>query len=704
MTETSDSDPLGLVGTTIAEKYAVEAVVGEGGFAVVYRATHTLMKRRVAVKVFKALSEVPEDQRARMLEEFIQEGRVLAELSERSAAIVQARDIGTLTTPGGEVVPYMVLEWLEGASLEGVLVAERAQGLPLRSLAQAIALLGPVADALGLAHAKGIAHRDIKPANVFVLGDPRAARPTVKLLDFGIAKVVQDAQKRAGAFSKTGGQVTSFTPQYGAPEQFDRGYGATGPWTDVFALALMATEVITGEEALRGETLVQLAVMSSKKEIRPTPRARGADVSDEVEAVFEKALAVPVEERYASASDLWRALRSAAGLASVGTASMARLPVADGPPSGFASTQVAAPAVEVPAARTDQGVAHSVAGSARMPSRSRVPLFLGAAIALLALAGVGAALARYGGLFGAPTAAAPVAASATASATAVPSSTAAASVAAAPAKACPSGMMLVAGGEFFMGSSMKQAEKNELPPHPVTLASYCLDRTEVTVEAYRACSDVGKCLRAGTDNDAPELTLAQQKVYDPVCNARDPKGKAKHPVNCVDWEQAHGYCAAQGGRLPTEAEWEFAARGSDGRVYPWGDDPPSGKLLNACGKECLEWGKKYDPSGGLVGMFPDDDGYETTAPVGSFPAGRTAHGIDDMVGNVWEWVGDWYDAYPEGRSAVKDPQGPAVGKERVIRGGSWNGGVASWVRPTFRYARAPSIRSHGIGFRCARTL
>ena len=240
------TDPLSLVGTTIADKYAVESVVGEGGFAIVYRAMHAVWKRPVAVKVFKALGEVPEDQRAKLLEDFIQEGSLLAELSERSAAIVQARDVGMLTTAGGDTVPYMVLEWLEGASLDHILEEERARGSAPRTLAEAMKILEPVADALALAHQKGIAHRDIKPANVFVLGDARQEGFGVKLLDFGIAKVVQDAQKRAGAFAKTGGQITSFTPQYGAPEQFNRSYGATGPWTDVYGVGAVLYYLLVG--------------------------------------------------------------------------------------------------------------------------------------------------------------------------------------------------------------------------------------------------------------------------------------------------------------------------------------------------------------------------------------------------------------------------------------------------------------------------
>ncbi len=271
---------------TIAEKYAVESVVGEGGFATVYKATHLIWKRPVALKVFKALGDFSEKDRQKLLDEFIQEGALLADLSARTAAIVQARDIGMLDGDGAQGVPYMVLEWLEGATLEAVLGRrEGARTCPLRTAAEAVHLLDPAAEALALAHRKGIAHRDVKPGNIFVLGDPRGDA-TVKLLDFGIAKVVSDAQKMAGTFTKTSGQVTSFTPAYGAPEQFSRTHGATGPWTDVFALALIVVETITGQRAARGRRL-----HAARRARRRTPtggrrRARSArTVSDAVEGV-----------------------------------------------------------------------------------------------------------------------------------------------------------------------------------------------------------------------------------------------------------------------------------------------------------------------------------------------------------------------------------------------------------------------------------
>jgi serine/threonine protein kinase len=188
-------DPIGIVGTLVAEKYRVEKLVGEGGFAVVYRAIHTIWNKPVAIKFFSGLSSAPIDQRAELQQAFIQEGALLTELSSQTAAIVQARDVGTYTSPDGQWMPFMVLEWLEGLPLDALLERERHEGLPPWTLAEVHALLGQVASALDVAHGKGIAHRDIKPPNLFVLGagasgrDPNAA---VKVLDFGVAKLMSD--------------------------------------------------------------------------------------------------------------------------------------------------------------------------------------------------------------------------------------------------------------------------------------------------------------------------------------------------------------------------------------------------------------------------------------------------------------------------------------------------------------------------------
>jgi formylglycine-generating enzyme required for sulfatase activity len=232
---------------------------------------------------------------------------------------------------------------------------------------------------------------------------------------------------------------------------------------------------------------------------------------------------------------------------------------------------------------------------------------------------------------------------------------------------------------------------------------YCLDTTEVTVAQYKACSDRGECKRAPQENAWKDISAAAHKIYDPLCNIRDPEARAQHPINCLDWALANAFCIAVAKRLPTEAEWEYATRGSDGRKYPWGDDAPTAGHLNACGQECVAWGRKHpDPENPLSAMYAADDGFPTTAPVGSFPKGASPFGLQDVVGNVFEWVSDWYSAY--GPDAVTDPVGAPSGTERVLRGGAWNGSEFAWVRPTYRFKTDPDLRSHGLGVRCAKSL
>src|SRR5262249_6708533 len=155
-----------------------------------------------------------------------------------------------------------------------------------------------------------------------------------------------------------------------------------------------------------------------------------------------------------------------------------------------------------------------------------------------------------------------------------------------------------------------------------------------------------ECVRAGRMNVWSSISEHDRAVYDPLCNARDPEARAMHPINCVTWENAAAYCAQAGKRLPTEAEWELSARGPDGRKYPWGDDPPSAVFLNACGKECSAWAKKNRVDD--MAMYEADDGWVHTAPVGSFPKGASRYGLEDVVGNVWEWVADWHAPYVAG--------------------------------------------------------
>lgn len=347
----ADKDPLNISGQVIAEKYRIEQLVGEGGFAMVYVAEHTIWKQPVAVKFFSGLSQAPGEHREELLQQFFQEGALLTELSSQTAGIVQARDVGAYTTPTGKWLPFMVLEWLDGTPLDAILAEDQRLGRPW-SEGEVVGFLRRILPILDVAHRRGIAHRDIKPANIFVMGgDARAADTPCKLLDFGVAKMVSDHAKVSAALAKTGLAITSFTPRYGAPEQFSRSHGATGPWTDVYALALLACEMLTGRAALDGEDMVQFGFSSADPARRPTPRSLGATISDRTEAFFAKALAVRPEDRFQHAGDFLEGIAEAATPEAAPTL-VSEVPLGSpGPPRDSPTTLPLAPTVLVQADR-----------------------------------------------------------------------------------------------------------------------------------------------------------------------------------------------------------------------------------------------------------------------------------------------------------------------------------------------------------------
>jgi eukaryotic-like serine/threonine-protein kinase len=259
-------------------------------------------------------------------------------------------------------------------------------------------------------------------------------------------------------------------------------------------------------------------------------------------------------------------------------------------------------------------------------------------------------------------------------------------------------MTLIPAGQFYMGSDAKDARENEKPTHNVMLDAFCFDTFEVTAGNYRDCSDNGACRRVKAEVNWNNITDKQHDAYTPLCNI-DADDRKDHPMNCITWVDADTYCRKKEKRLPTEAEWEYATRGPDGRVYPWGDEDPTTAHLNACDKDCADWAKKAGVE--VLVLFDNkSDGYSGTSPVGKFPKGRSRFGPWDVVGNVWEWVADWEGSY--NAAEKKNPVGPGSGEKRVLRGGAWNGADKSWLRPSYRYATEPGTRSPGIGFRCAK--
>lgn len=232
-------------------------------------------------------------------------------------------------------------------------------------------------------------------------------------------------------------------------------------------------------------------------------------------------------------------------------------------------------------------------------------------------------------------------------------------------------MVYVPGGEFKMGRPWSLADRK----HAVELDSYWIDQTEVTNAHYRRCVEAGACR-------APTACSWGEPTYDDVA-------KADHPALCVAWHEARAYCAWAGGRVPTEAEWEYAARGPDSAIYPWGDEF-DGTKLNSCDANCPH----EDHS-----VKDYDDGYARTAPVGTYPEGASWCGALDLAGNVWEWVADWHGSYPLTRQT--NPAGPESGSERLIRGGSWfENNEYRFLRADNRHPFEPRATHDVIGFRC----
>ncbi len=239
-------------------------------------------------------------------------------------------------------------------------------------------------------------------------------------------------------------------------------------------------------------------------------------------------------------------------------------------------------------------------------------------------------------------------------------------------------MVLIPAGEFTMGRSAKDefticqavsqdcqlsAFMDEEPVHPVVLDAFSIDKNEVTNALYKACEDQGACTAPQASNSNTQSNYYGNSPFD------------DYPVIYVTWDQAKAYCEWRGARLPTEAEWEKAARGTDQRTYPWGE--------------------KIDESFANFNYVVGD-----TTAVGSYEKGKSPNGVYDMAGNVWEWVADWYSDTYYGRSPAENPPGPAAGEMRVLRGGSW-GLVGVSVSSSYRYARDPAESSPDLGFRCA---
>ena len=246
----------------------------------------------------------------------------------------------------------------------------------------------------------------------------------------------------------------------------------------------------------------------------------------------------------------------------------------------------------------------------------------------------------------------------------------------------PQDMVEIHAGVFTMGADIENEKEwgdvDEEPLHEVYLSKYYIDRYEVTAAQF------ADFLNKNPGKSEEYIDLKPAVTIEKVEGKLQPrKGLENYPANRVSWYGADAYCREQGKRLPTEAEWEQAAKGPDGRVFPWGDEAPDNTRVT--------YKRKFN-----------ELGFKAMEPVDSMEKGRSPYGLHHMAGNVWEWVADWYDEGDYSATRVRDPQGPEEGATKVLRGGNWYY-RAYYLRTTYRFNEKPDAFKIWQGFRCAKT-
>lgn len=527
----------------------------------------------------------------------------------RAAATLSHSNVVTIHDVGEEGdVAYIVMEFVAGRTLDDLLADPEVP----RSEEFLLRVLEDTAHALDYAHAHGIVHRDVKPGNILVQDNG-----VTKLADFGIAKVTFSR-----TVTETGTLVGS--PHYMAPEQL-RGERVTGR-TDQFALAAIAYTALAGRKPFDGDTFATLA-SKILFEPAPSPRMFNAKVSPAAEQVLAKAMSKDPAGRFDNCTQFVEALRGA----------FHRSDSAPVPVSGKTRRWVVMAALGVllvvmaagfvyrwtrrqPATVVEVARPETPAVAPTQPRTERTPPAAKAKEPAPPRAPVRPPLALE-------------------------------------KRVNPADGLLyvkVPSGTFQMGCSAGDTEcwDEEKPAHEVTLTkSFWIGQTEVTVEAFRRFAQ------------AAGVKIPPAPSYNPDWQ------EAKSPMGNVSWQEATAFCNWAGGRLPTEAEWEYAARAG------------SRKAFYANLDEIAWYGRK--------------DG-DRTHPVAQ--KAPNEFGLYDMLGNVQEWCYDYFAAYVPG--ALKDPSGPASGADKVMRGGAFNDRPKALRTSGVRFTAGPNSRNHDFGFRC----
>lgn len=547
-------------------KVRIDKYLARGGMAEVYLGTHLTLDRQVAVKVLH--SYIEED--PELLARFHREAKVVAGL--RHPNIVQVFDFDAV-----DGHPYIVMEYLKGPSLATYLrgLHQRNERINHHQVAR---LLKALTASLDYAHEQGVIHRDIKPGNILLhrktddipLDKPLTNDVEAVLTDFGLVRIANTA-------SQTASGMVSGTPAYMSPEQA-RG-DPTDHRTDIYSLGIVLYEMLAGRVPFEADSTLTVIY----KQIHdPPPPIPG--ISPAVQRVIDRALTKKPEDRYPTSRNMAVDFYLAIGMNAEAETIVNTLPEearsVHGKRSGSPSFKIAAaPEEQKPAARK--------------------PIQMGAgivfAIGLLTFI-IGAYLifSRQSG--STPPVDAPTSESLEPTADSQPTE-----ISNLPAS---DGMTEIASGTYLVGAAID--DRYHSPPMQVLVNGFWIDRYQTTYDQFQQ-------FLTATGGQSQELF-----------------GAGNHPVRGVTWDQAAAYCGWVNKRLPTEAEWEAAGRGSgpDPQMYPWGEDPTAG---------------------GEAMSLPDQDTYE----VGSLPFNQSPFGVYDMVGNIWEWVGEPYANVPAGTKILR---------------------------------------------------
>jgi len=685
-----------LIGMQI-DQYLIEAHIARGGMADVYLARDVHLGRQVAFKVL--LSVLAQD--AQYVKRFQREAQAVARLDHPN--IVQVYSTGL--TPGGP--PYIAMQYVKGGSLRDFLRRWEAQG-KVAPAPQALAVVRHLASALDTAHKAGIVHRDLKPSNVLIRPDD--GMPV--LVDLGIA-AIQGSEK----LTQTGSLIG--TPHYMSPEQV-RGEKIDGR-SDIYSLGVILYELLAGVRPFEADE--SIAILHKHVYEAPTPLDQlRPELSGPTLHVVNSCMQKESARRFQSAEGLVAAIDRALQVeGQQGYVLKTTVLLPDGEEELISRSRVVPPPPPV-----------------KKESSNKLFLLIGGVLVLLVIAGIVGVFAL--GLFDSddpptPTIAlsltpepgeeedgiviieptltiVPIEDTVTPEPiiteepieptipppteilppTEVPEISTPTTL---PAVGLPDTyrgddralMRLVPEGEFLMGSSLSQIDdavrtcqanpdgdscsksdfNSESPQRTVFISSFYMDEKEVTNALYRDCVNSGQCdaLESGTGRYRRSEYYADPQYSD-------------YPVVWASWNDARDYCSWAGKRLPTEAEWEKAARGENGRIFPWGD--------------------LFDVSRANT----QDRGTERITATGNYLSGATPYGVLDMAGNVWEYVADWFDPDYYREAPARDPQGPGSSPNghRVLRSGSY-ANYQHYARVANRGSVTPGSSTQFRGIRCA---